>query len=134
MLTLDPHKTFYIMVKARAFDAKVEPVEPDPGSNPSDDRDVEILEDYDDDPTLEELTGAIEALNEDELAELVAVVRIGTGDGDGDDWAGTLAEARDALDANTVRWLVATPQLGDLIEEGLAALNAYSNDDALGRL
>ncbi len=134
MLTLDPQKTFYIMVKAREFDAKVEPVEPDPGSNPSDDRDVEILEDYADDPTFEELTGAIGSLNEDELAELVAVVRIGAGDGDAGDWAGTLTEARDALDANTVRWLVATPQLGDLIEEGLAALNAYSNEYALGRL
>jgi hypothetical protein len=33
-LNISPEKVCYIIIKAREFDAKVEPVEPDPGSNP----------------------------------------------------------------------------------------------------
>ncbi|HVA35208.1 MAG TPA: hypothetical protein VNG52_03170, partial [Stellaceae bacterium] len=63
-LNINPEKVGFIIVKAREFDAKVEPVEPDPGSNPTDDADREILEDYEDDPTLEELRGAIDSLDD----------------------------------------------------------------------
>ncbi len=51
MLNISPEKICYIIVKAREFDAKVEPVEPDPGSNPADGGEREILSDYRDDPT-----------------------------------------------------------------------------------
>ncbi len=44
-INISPEKVCYIIVKPREFDAKVEPVEPDPASNPSDDADHEILED-----------------------------------------------------------------------------------------
>ncbi len=46
MLNVSPEKICYIIVKAREFDAKVEPVEPDPGSNPADGGEREILSDY----------------------------------------------------------------------------------------
>ena len=51
-LNVNLEKVCFIIVKAREFDAKVDPVEPEPGSNPSDDQEREILEDYADDPTL----------------------------------------------------------------------------------
>ena len=38
-LTISPEKVCFIIVKAREFDAKDEVTEPDPGSNPSDDKD-----------------------------------------------------------------------------------------------
>jgi hypothetical protein len=37
-LTISPEKAFFIIVKAREFNEKVEPSEPDPGSNTSDDK------------------------------------------------------------------------------------------------
>ena len=37
-LTISPEKVCFLIVKAREFDAKDEITEPDPGSNPSDDR------------------------------------------------------------------------------------------------
>jgi hypothetical protein len=54
---------------------KVEEADPDSGSNPSDDLDVDVLEDRTDDPTLEELSTAGDAVNEDEQTDLVALAR-----------------------------------------------------------
>ena len=51
-LNIGLERLCYIIVKAREFDAKVEPMDQDPGSNPSDDGMRVVLEDYGDDPTL----------------------------------------------------------------------------------
>ncbi len=72
-LSISPEKVCFIIVKAREFDVKDEVSEPDPGSNPSDDRDVAVLEDHEDDPVFEELTSFIGALSEDEQIDLVAL-------------------------------------------------------------
>ena len=63
-LQISGEKLFYIIVKAREFDAKVPPVEPHSGSNATDDGEGEILEDFADDPTAEELKSAIDQLSE----------------------------------------------------------------------
>ncbi len=62
-MTISPEKVCFIIIKAREFDAKEEVSEPDPGSNPSDDKDVEILEDYADDPVVEEITSFVNSLS-----------------------------------------------------------------------
>jgi len=72
-INISVEKVCYIIVKAREYDAKVEPLEPDPASNPSDDGDREILEDYAGDPTLQELQVAISDLNDDEVVDLIAM-------------------------------------------------------------
>src|SRR5579863_2468721 len=85
-LTINHEKLGFIIIRAREFDAKVEPVEADRGSNPTDDDEREVLEDYADDPTYIELVEAIEGLNEDELIELVALVWLGRGDYEAAEW------------------------------------------------
>jgi hypothetical protein len=72
-LTISPEKVCFIVIKAREFDAKDAVTEPDPASNPSDDRDAAVLEDHRDDPVVEEITGFINALSEDEQIDLVAL-------------------------------------------------------------
>ena len=62
MLEIPLAKLAYIVLKARAFDAKVDPVEPDPGSNPTDDPRI-ILGDLPDDATERELTAALRRLS-----------------------------------------------------------------------
>jgi len=52
----------------------------------TDDADREILFDYPDDPTVEEIRGFLESLNEDEATELLALVWVGRGDFDVDEW------------------------------------------------
>jgi hypothetical protein len=78
-LTISPETVCYLIVKAREFDVKVEPADPDSGSNPADDKEIDILEDLIDDPTFEEVSSALSALNDDETLDLVALTWIGRG-------------------------------------------------------
>src|SRR5512134_2106935 len=99
MLTVDPERVCYLIVKAREFDAKMEPELSDPGDNPIDDADREILFDYPDDPTVEEIKACLESLNVDEAAEVLALVWIGAGDYDAGEWRQAVAAARDDPDS-----------------------------------
>lgn len=122
MLEINPEKACFIIVKAREFDAKVEIEEPDPGSNPSDEDMREVLQDYADDATYQELHDAIADLNEEEQINLVALVWLGRGDYSTTDWETAVRDARDARNEHTAEYLTGTPMLGDLLEEGLANL------------
>src|SRR3990170_8573131 len=86
-LTISPEKVCFIIIKAKEFDAKDEVTEPDPGSNPSDDKEAAVLEDHEDDPVLEELTSLINSLSEDEQIDLVALAWLGRDDNSVADWA-----------------------------------------------
>ena len=79
-LTISPEKVCFIIIKAREFDAKDEVTEPDPGSNPSDDKSMAVLEEHQDDPVVEELTSLINSLSEDEQVDLVARAWLGRDD------------------------------------------------------
>ncbi len=124
----------YIIVKAREFDAKVEPVEEDPGSDEADDGERIILEDFADDPTYQELREAIEDLDEDASCELVALMWIGRGTYDAEDWEEAVETARQEATNSTADYLTGTPQLGDFLEEGLVAMGYEFDPDALRHL
>jgi hypothetical protein len=57
-LTISPDQAFYIFVKAREFDEQIESTNPDSGSNPADDSEVDVLEEEADDPVQQELEEA----------------------------------------------------------------------------
>lgn len=127
-------KVCFIIVKAREFDAKVDPVEPDPGSNPTDSGEREVLEDYADDPTFVELRTAINSLNEDEVIDLIAMAWLGRGDFAKEDWdeARNLATERHRL--RSAAYLTGMPALGDYLEEGLSQLGYSCEDFEIDRL
>ncbi|MCC7046189.1 MAG: DUF3775 domain-containing protein [Alphaproteobacteria bacterium] len=108
--------------KLHEFQAKVEVVEPAPGSNPSDEDMREVLEDYSDDPVHEELHEMLADLNEDQLADLVALFWLGRGDFTPAEWKDKRAEAMRLDPRRTPDYLIETPLLADYLEEGLAAL------------
>ena len=122
------------MVKARELDVKVAPEWMDDGSNPSDDQMAQILEDYADDPTYEELRSFLEAQSDDELRELVALTWIGRGDYDANDWEDVLNEVQDVREKHTIDYLLGTPLLADYLEEGLAQFGQSCEDVELDRL
>jgi hypothetical protein len=127
-LTVDPETVCFLIVKAREFDVKVEPDDPDPGSNPADDGEVDVLEDRRDDPTFAELMGTLEALNDDELSELVAMTWIGRGDYDAEDWEEAKEQALQRGTKGTAEYLLGTPLLGDYLESGFTDLG-YSCEE-----
>jgi Protein of unknown function (DUF3775) len=133
-LNISAEKVCYIIVKAREFDAKVPPVDPDPGSNPADDGEREILEDYADDPTLLELRSAIDDLNEDEVVDLIALAWLGRGDYGKEDWPEATALARERHKRHSADYLIGIPTLGDFLEDGLDMVDRSCEDFEIGRL
>jgi hypothetical protein len=134
-LNINPEKVGFIILKAREFDAKVEPMEEsEPGSNPTDDADSEILEDYQNDPTLEELRGAIDSLDDDEVIDLIALAWVGRGDFDRNGWAEARRLARERHRRHSAEYLVGMPALGDYLEEGLATLGHAVPDQTTSHL
>jgi hypothetical protein len=133
-LTISPEKVFFVIVRAREFDAKDEETEPDPGSNPSDDKETAILEDHADDAVVEEITSFINSLSEDEQVDLVALAWLGRDDYSAGDWAEVRAEAARAHNERTAAYLLGIPQLGDFLEEGLSVLGYSCEEFEVGRL
>jgi uncharacterized protein DUF3775 len=125
----------FLVVKAREYDAQVASVDPASGSNPSDDREIDVLEARVDNPTYAEIKGSLDALNEDELIDLVALMWIGRGDYTGEQWAEARAHAsRQHQLESGASYLLGTPLLGDYLEEGLAAMGHDCSEFEVGRL
>jgi hypothetical protein len=133
-LTISPETVCYVIVKAREFDVKVDPADPDSGSNPTDDNEIDILEDLADDPTFEEVSGVLGSLNDDETLDLVALTWIGRGDYTSEDWEEARDQAREIPLKDRPRYLLGTPLLGDFLEEGLSELGHSCEDYDIDRL
>jgi len=133
-LAISPEKVCFIIIKAREFDAKDETTEPDPGSNPSDDRDISVLEEHSDDPVVEELTSLINSLSEDEQIDLVALVWLGRDDYSAGDWSTVRDEAARAHNNRTAEYLIGDPLVADFLEEGLSKLGYSCEEFEIERL
>jgi len=125
-LTISLKQAFFIIVKAREFDEQVESTDPDSGSNPADDREVDVLEEGADNPVQQELEEALDALNVDEQLDLIVLTWLGRGEYSS--FAEAREEASDMRDKHIPEYLIGTPKLGDFLEEGLAQLG-YSLED-----
>ena len=138
-MDLSVDKIRSLIVEARRLDVKEGDTDPDSGSNPIDDGQTDVLTDeaVDEggiDGAEAEFRGLIEALNEDEAADLLALLYVGRGDYDIDEWdtARQLAGERNASSGNLGDYLLGIPDLGDLFDEGLDALGETLNDEGAG--
>ena len=119
-LSISSEQVCYLIVKMREFD--VQDVNTDPGdsSKESDDRMISVLEDHADNPVVQEIQAFIEALAEEEQADLIALMQLGRGDRDIDEWEALHNEAvREYVD-QTAGYLLGQPLASDYLEEGLA--------------
>ena len=119
-LSIATDKVCFIALKAREFDVKDLVTEPDPGSNPTDDGMIAVLEDHKDDPVVTEIAAFVGALSEDERVDLVALAWLGRGDGTLDDWSELRAQAASEHSRRTAHYLLGLPLLADYLEEGLS--------------
>ncbi|MGD9885568.1 DUF3775 domain-containing protein [Reyranella sp.] len=133
-LTVASDTICHIIVKAREFDAQDVETDTDLASNGSDDRMIASLEGHAGDPTEAELREFIDALDEDEQTELVALLWLGRGDGTLDDWDELKEQARELRNKRTADYLLGEPLLSDHLEAGLSAFGGSCTDFELGRL
>jgi hypothetical protein len=118
-------KVCELILRARAIDVKEGATDPASGSNPIDDGNLDSLIASPDDSTEDEVRDVIAGLNDDERADLIALVYIGRGDMEPEEWGAAVRlakEREEASSASTADWLIGIPNLGDLLDEGLAAL------------
>src|SRR3982074_2212285 len=105
-LAISVEKVGFFIEKAREFDVKDAASDPDSGSNATDDGMIDVLEDNGNDPVVREITGFINALTEDEQIDLIALMRLGRGDGTIEEWTDLRREAADTRDRHVARTLL----------------------------
>lgn len=111
-----------IVIRAREYEAQVPAVDPDDGSNPTDDGELEVLEDENNSAVEEELRAIIDDLAEDEQQELIALVMVGRGTFDSSEWDDAMESASDEL-RDAADYLLGVPMLSAFIDAGLAAFD-----------
>jgi hypothetical protein len=130
-LNVSLEKVCFVIAKARELDVKVDPEELDDASD--EDMMQRILEDYADDPTLEELRSFLVDQSDDELRELLALVWLGRGDFTIEEWQDGLRRVGDVRQHHTADYLLGTPLLADFLDEGLAQFGLSCEEFELGR-
>jgi hypothetical protein len=118
-------KVCEIILYAKAFDVKEGVTDPDSGSNPIDDGNLDSLTESGDDSTEEQLRQVIDGLNEEERHSLLALVYVGRGDMEPEEWGAAMrlaAEREGAMSTSAADWLLGIPNLGDLLDEGLTLM------------
>lgn len=131
---IDTRTLAYIVLKAKAYDALVASDDPSDGSNATDDRMLDVLEDEGDNPAAREVRAAIASLNIEQQTVLVALAWLGRDDYDADEWEEALTEARAARDTPAARYLMGLPILGDYLEAGADKLAISLTDDEIEAL
>ena len=127
MPEINPQKVCYIAAKARELLSEDEGLSPD-GSNAADDEGRAILTDAAYAPVHAELQQFIEDLDEDETAALVALLWIGRGDYEAQDWPEAVAQARDRRETPLATYLLGEPLLPNYLEDALAAYGQSCSD------
>jgi len=118
MPTINTDKVCFIAVKARELESEDEGMDAD-ASNATDDRFVSVLTEDAFDTVRSEITAFIDAMDEEEQAELVALAWVGRGDFSADEWETAIAEARTRRDGPTAAYLLGLPLLAAYLENGL---------------
>jgi hypothetical protein len=135
-LAISREKVSFLIEKAHEFDVKDLPTDEESGSNPTDDAEVDVLQDDGCDSVAAELASFIRALNEDEQIDLVALMWLGRGDGTIDEWEDLRSRAAERRNGyrnprwETVHYLLGEPLLGDFLAEGLDEFGISWVDEA----
>lgn len=122
-----------LIVRARELEAQVPAIETDDEEDPTDSDDpFAVLEDEANSSVEEEVSGLLEDLAEDELAEVLALALIGRGTYDASEWDDAIEEASDGNSADAIGQLQEMPMLAAYLEAGLAAFDLSC--DGIGQI
>lgn len=121
-ISLNPEFLRSLVLKLRAIMAQEELVSPDSGSNPTDDEGAAVLQDSPDNMTRSEIAAQVEDLEPDQQAELVALMWIGRGDMEPEEWREAVQLAMERRDRPTSDYLLSHPQVADDLADGVDKL------------
>ena len=116
-----------LILKVRALMAREGPVDPEFGDNPTDDEGPAVLQETPDDLSREEIIEEINGLNAEQQAQLVALLWLGRGDGNPDDWERLNALAAERAETPTAEYLLEHPLVAEYWADGLEKLGRSSS-------
>jgi hypothetical protein len=119
MLNVNPETICFIIAKARQFHAKEEVTIPEIPNSPAEDWARQVLADHSDDPCFQEIRATIFDLEPDQMIELVALMWLGRGDAELEEWDSLLRDVGSEINRNTPEYLMAHPHVADYLTEGL---------------
>jgi Protein of unknown function (DUF3775) len=133
-LSISPEKVAYLIIKAREFDVQDVNSDPDSGSNAIDDGMTDVLEDHGDNPVKQEIRAFVGALDEDEKADLIALMQLGREDGTMEEWEAMRAQGMREHGGRVAAYLLGQPLVSDFLEDGLDQLGISIAEFENGRL
>lgn len=122
MLSVNPETVCFLIAKAHEFHAKEGVVIPEVPNSPADDWGRQVLADHLDDYSYREMTYVMNELEPDQQYEVLALMWLGRGDYEVDEWENALDDARDGWNRQVINNMIATPMLADYLAEGLDLL------------
>ena len=122
MISIDPDYLHMLILKVRAVMAKEETDTPDPGGNATDDEIPVTMQELPDDLSREEVVEEIQGLDPNKQAELVALMWLGRGDGDPQEWQAMVANAVSRREIPAEDYLLGYPLVADYWADGLERL------------
>ena len=127
-MDINPDTVCFLISKAKEFHAKEEVVIPEEPLSSSDDWALQVLADHAGDLDYQEFSSTIDDLEPDQQVQLVALMWLGRGDYDEDQWNAACSDAKAEWTPRTAEYLMARPLVADYLEEGLALLG-YSCEE-----
>lgn len=117
-----------LVLRLNAVTAKEGADVTDLGGNATDDAVAESLQEVKGDLSRDEITQAIESMNDEQKDALVALFWIGRGDSVPEEWEETKALARQQHEGLVSRYLLGQPDAGEFLTEGLEKMLAFGVD------
>ena len=127
MLNLNPEIVCLLIERAREFHTKQgTSISEETGASTVDTA-LDVLAPHQADATFLEFKSVVDDLEPDQQVSLVALMWVGRGDFEPDEWRAAFEQAGDQWTSHTAEYLLATPLVADYLEEGLSAFG-YSCD------
>ncbi len=124
-MEIAPEKVAHVIIRAREYDAEVD------AWNTDNDEETGAEEGHADQSLRGELVAFIDALNDDEQTQLVALCWVGRGTYDPEDFDEAIETAINERVNTVAEYLLGQPLLADYLEEGLDKMGV-SIEDAEG--
>lgn len=130
-LTIPPAYVARLITKLRGIEGREAVTDPDSGSNPTDDNAIDTLQATPGDLSTLEVSKEIEGLGEQQQCELVALMWIGRGDMEAEEWPAAVKLARESRAQPTASYILGHPLAAEYCAEGLQRLghNPELTDD-----
>ena len=130
MLELSADKVAQVIVRAREMEARTGAWELPDRRHPGEETAEMVLEALRNDPARQALAAFLQELSRDELTELVALLWVGRGSFDPEEWDEAVMTAREEYGSpvGITRYLLSNPLLAEHLEEGLERMG-YSVSD-----